>query len=89
MNKTKKAVSIEECRADLRNVFNTLSFADRKDGRAFEERGNFYIDKRECEREETISKLQQYFADKYIDGGQCRIESITLVWTVFHIEERK
>ena len=80
-----KAISISEAIADIRKLFNiegnSLSINN--------DNGCFMIDKRECTRYETINRLQDYFTDKYIDGGQCRIEPITLLWTVFYIEKRE
>lgn len=35
-----------------------------------------------------MAKLKEYFKDKTIKDGQCRVESITLLWTIFHIEDR-
>ena len=49
----------------------------------------FMVDKRYMECFEVIDKLQEFFADKYIDGGQCRVDNITFVWTSFYIEDRK
>ena len=38
----------------------------------------------------TVSVISSdYFADKNIVGGQCRIESLTILWTVVHIENRE
>lgn len=48
----------------------------------------FMVDKRYKERYEVIGILQEYFADKVIENGQCRIEPLTMVHTAFHIEER-
>lgn len=50
---------------------------------------DFYIFKGDVTRLEVINKLQAYFYDKVIADGQCRIDSITLVFTTFHIEARK
>jgi len=49
----------------------------------------FMVDKRYMERFEVIDKLQEFFTDKFIDGGQCRVDNITFVWTAFYIEDRK
>lgn len=80
-----KKVTISEAIADIREMFN---IKDSSLSKCLDD-GCFMIDKREFERDETIYKIQDYFTDKYIDGGQCRIEPITLLWTVFHIEKRK
>ena len=49
----------------------------------------FMIDKRYLERYEVIERLQNFFTNKVIDGGQCRIDSITLLYTSFFIEDRE
>lgn len=48
----------------------------------------FMISKMYMTRDEVISALQQYFSDKYIKDGQCRIHSFTFVYTMFSIEDR-
>ena len=48
----------------------------------------FYVNKLHYERGEVIGKLQEYFRDKVIDGGQCRIDGITFVFTTLYIEQR-
>ena len=48
----------------------------------------FMLDKRKYERGEVIEKLSEYFNGVSIIDGQCRIESITFVFTTVHIEER-
>ena len=54
-----------------------------KDGDA-----TFMISKQYLERYEVINRLQEFFADKTVDGGQCRVEGMTFVYTVVHIEDR-
>ena len=49
----------------------------------------FMLDKRKYERGEVIDKMRQFFDGVSIIDGQCRIESITFVFTIVHIEERK
>jgi hypothetical protein len=53
-----------------------------------ENRTTFMVDKQYMERIEVIDKLHGFFADKVIDGGQCRIDNITFVFTAFFIEDR-
>lgn len=56
-----------------------------------EQSGNcttFMVDKQYLERSKVIDKLQEFFADKVIDDGQCRIDNITFVFTSFFIENR-
>lgn len=48
----------------------------------------FMLDKRKYERYEIIDKLSNYFQGVSIIDGQCRISSVTLVFTTVHIEER-
>lgn len=49
----------------------------------------FYFDKRQYWRDEVISKLVDLFGNAKIVDGQCRIEPITLLWTVCYIEKRR
>lgn len=53
-----------------------------------EDRTTFIVNKQYLERFEVIDRLQEFFADKVIDGGQCRIDNITFVFTVFFIENQ-
>ena len=39
--------------------------------------------------EEVIYILANFFSGKVFNEGQCRVEPITLLWTAFHIEDRK
>ena len=82
-------ITKEQAISDLQKVFNTTSWEDREEGRSFADKGDFFIDKREHTRPSVIEKLQAYFKDKTIIDGQCRLEGITLLWTTFHIEDRK
>ena len=75
----------EEVITDLRTVFHIG-----EDGcLSRENKGSFFINKREYEREDVISMLQKYFRNRMIIGGQCRVDPITLLYTVFHIEDRQ
>lgn len=76
-------VPIEKVIAELRIVFGI----NKEGSLSKENNGCFLIDKREYERDVVISALRGYFADKVILNGQCRIEPITLLYTMFHIEE--
>lgn len=62
---------------------NVLVVENKKKGRT-----TFMVDKQYMERFEVIDKLQSFFADKVINEGQCRIDNITFVFTVFFIENR-
>lgn len=48
----------------------------------------FMVYKQYMERFEVIDKLREFFADKVIDGGQCRVDNITFLFTAFFIEDR-
>lgn len=75
----------EEVISDLKTVFHIG-----EDGcLSRENKGSFFINKREYEREDVISMLQKYFKNRVIIGGQCRIDPITLLYTIFHIEDRQ
>ena len=52
------------------------------------DRTTFMVNKQYLERFEVIDKLQEFFADKVIDDGQCRIDNITFVFTYFFVENR-
>lgn len=90
-------VSIEKATEDLKGIFNAVTFAEfKKKGEHLSwynvtEDGEvtFYIDKQRCERLEVIERLQEYFADKVIDGGYCSVSPITLVWTTFELKKGK
>lgn len=65
------------------NKENKNVMVSEKDGKT-----TFMVNKMYLERYDVIDKLQDFFADKYIEDGQCRIENITFVYTIFHIEDR-
>lgn len=48
----------------------------------------FMVNKQYMERFEVIDKLKEFFADKVIDDGQCRVDNITFMFTSFFIENR-
>lgn len=48
----------------------------------------FMLDKRKYERYEILDKLSKFLDGVSIIDGQCRIDSITFVFTTVHIEER-
>ena len=78
---TKIKVTIEKTISDLKELFKT----ENNEFGTMQNEGNFYIQKKQFERYEVISMLQEYFSDKYIDGGYCRIGNITFVFTDFKI----
>ena len=53
-----------------------------------ESKTTFMVNKQYMERFEVINKLRGFFVDKVIDGGQCRVDNITFVYTMFFIEDR-
>lgn len=80
LRKTKEKVI-----SDLRTMFHIS-----EDGcLSRENKGSFFIDKQEYEREDVISMLRKYFENLVIIDGQCRIDPITLMYTMFHIEDRQ
>lgn len=85
-----KSLSKQETIEALKQLFDYEAHKDTREVMIFEENGNanFMIDKRYMDRYAVIDTLQRFFADKYIEGGQCRIDNITLVWTTFDIEDR-
>lgn len=87
-----KQITKQEAIEAVKGIFNVLPFDERENRKSFfsEKDGNvaFFIDKNEHERYDVIAKLQEYFADKNIEDGQCRIDGITLLFTTVHIENR-
>lgn len=84
MAKKIKQITIEQAVEACRKMFKISESSLSK-----EENGHFMIDKREFERGEVVGKLMDYFDGKNIIGGQCAVEPITLLWTVFVIGPRK
>jgi hypothetical protein len=83
----KKKLSRKEVVADLKKLFeydenNRNVIVDEENDSV-----TFMVNKQYLGRFEVIERLKDYFEDKYIDGGQCRIESLTVVYTVFFIEK--
>ena len=86
-----KKISRQEAVLALKELFDYEGHKESKQVIVVEhdDKTTFMIDKRYLEMYEVIHKLQDFFSDKVIDKGQCRIENITLVWTTFFIEDRK
>lgn len=88
MSKTqskKKEITKETAISELRQLFNIDSSEQSK-----EHDGVFHIHKSEFTREETVRKLMDYFKTReFVPGYQCAVEPMTLIWTVFKVEERK
>lgn len=81
MMKTK--VTIQQAISDIEKIFGfTENSQYHEVGK-----GSFIIDKQKFERYEVIEKLQEYFADKVIDGGGCWISPITFVFTQIEIAD--
>jgi len=78
-NKVKIATVIN----DLKSLFNT----ENNEFGTIESDGKFYIQKNQFGRGTVIEKLQNYFSDKFIDGGYCSVGNITMVFTIFEILE--
>lgn len=86
-----KALTKQETIEALKQAFDYEAHKDSREVMVTEkENGDatFMIDKRYMERFEVIDKLREFFADKFIDGGQCRVDNITFVFTAFFIEDR-
>lgn len=64
-------------------ILKGKSFFSEKDGVT-----SFFFNKMQYEREEVINRLSNFFKDKVITGGQCRIEPLTILYTIVHIEDR-
>lgn len=85
----KKQVEISTVVSDLCNLFginenNNLSFHfSDKDG------DRFVINKGQFERLQVLDMLQDYFSDKVVKGGYCKVGDITLVFTDFEILKGK
>ncbi len=84
----KSRVLLTQVIEDLRKIFQTTTFEERVNGRSFEFDGNFFIDKREKSSKEVLILLSEYFKDKVVADGQCRVENITLLHTTFCIEHK-
>jgi len=82
----KTEVSIEQCVVDLDALFNITP--DVK-GSSMRYGNKYMINKQDFERLMAIDMLQEYFADKVIDGGYLKVDGITFVFTTFEIIEGK
>lgn len=85
-----KALSKQETIEALKQLFDYEAHKDTREVMVIEENGtaSFMIDKRYMERYAVVDALQRFFTENYIEGGQCRIDNITLVWTTFYIDDR-
>lgn len=90
----KKKITLQEAFDGIKGLFDLVPFGQHEGHKSFytqKEDGTatFFFDKNQYWRDEVINRLAEYFSDKVIDGGQCRIDSITLVWTTVHLEKRE
>ena len=86
-----KSLTKQETVEALKKVFDYKAHQESREVMVTEkENGDatFMVEKCYMERYEVIEKLQEFFADKCIDGGQCRVDNVTFVWTAFYIEDR-
>lgn len=86
-------ITKEEAVNGIKSLFELLPFDKKEDGKSFYGIGSnwkatFYFDKRQYTRDEVVGKLTDYFRDKTIVFGRCRISPITLLYTVVSIEGR-
>ena len=80
-------VKPERAIKELKEIFEIKEDAELKEGFSFQSGGKFYIDKRHLERYEVIGKLQDYFADKVVEGGYVEVDPITFLFTTFEIKQ--
>ena len=78
---------IEKVIEDLKKLFDIKK--DRNEFGSYEIEGSFGIDKRQFERGTVIGMLEEYFKDKFIEGGYLAVDSITFVFTTFKVLEGK
>ena len=84
-------MTLKEAIEAVKELFDVQPFEKKEEGKSFyslQEHGGatFFFDKRQYWRDDVISKLSEYFQDKYITDGQCRIDNITLLWTNVYLE---
>lgn len=90
-----KQITKQQAIDGIKGLFDLTTWNDRKDGKSFytqkegTDDADFFFDKRQYTREEVVSKLCGYFADKAIIKGCCVIDSLTLLWTTIHIKDYK
>lgn len=89
----KTEITMKEAIDGILGLFEILPWENREDEKSFygvKEDGtaSFFFDKRQYMRDEVIERLVNYFNDKVIVDGQCRIDAISLAWTTVHIEPR-
>ena len=91
MDMETKTITLKEATEAVKSLFDVSAYGNRQEGKSyFVENSNgttFYFDKRQYWRNDVIAKLGEYFDGKRIEGGQCRIDGITLLWTTVHLEK--
>jgi len=80
-------VKPERAIKELKEIFEIKEDANFKNGESFQSGEKFYINKKHLERHEVIEKLQDYFADKVVEGGYVEVDPITFVFTTFEIKQ--
>lgn len=86
-----KSITLQEATEAVKGLFDVSTYGNRQEGKSYfienSDGTTFYFDKRQYWRDEVIGKLSEYFNGKRIEGGQCRIDGITLLWTTVHLEK--
>lgn len=85
-----KHLTKQETVEALKRLFDYENHKEKNEVMVSEKDGTttFMVNKMYMERYEVITKLQQFFKDKVVENGQVRLESITFVFTVFHVKDR-
>lgn len=85
-------ISKEQAVEIIKGAFELLPFEKKEEGKSFygesEGTASFFFDKRQYTRDEVIHKLVECFNGKNIVGGQCAIDSMTILYTRVRIENR-
>lgn len=92
MSENTKNISLQQAVEDIKQIFDATPFDNKQEGKSFyviiKDTTTFFFDKKQYFRHFIIEKLYEYFNDKIIDDGQCRIEPLTVLYTVVHFEPR-
>ncbi len=84
-------ITLKEATEGIKNLFDVNTWGNRQYGKSYFVENSFgttfYFDKRQYWRDDVVAKLNEYFNGKSIEGGQCRIDGITLLWTAVHLEK--
>ena len=85
-----KTITKHDAVEELKKMFDYENNKESRNVMVSENDGTttFMVSKLYLERFEVIDKLQDFFYDKAIEDGQCRIDRITMLYTVFFIEDR-